>query len=131
MILVDTSVWIDYFTGIATSQTDFLDRILGEQPILVGDLILAEVLQGFRQEDDFDAARRALLSFQIVKMLNPDLAVQSARNYRVLRKQGVTVRKTIDCLIATYCIETNHMLLHSDHDFDPFEAQLGLNVVHP
>ena len=131
MILVDSSVWIDYFNGTATSQTDFLDRILGEQPILVGDLILAEVLQGFRRDDDFDAARRALLSFQVVEMLNPDLAVQSARNYRVLRAHGVTVRKTIDCLIATYCIETNHMLLHSDNDFDPFEAQLGLNVVHP
>ena len=130
MILVDSSVWIDYFNGIANSQTDFLDRILGEQPILVGDLILAEVLQGFRRDDDFDAAHSALLSFQVVKMLNPDLAVQSARNYRVLRAQGVTVRKMIDCLIATYCIETNHMLLHSDRDFDPFEAQLGLNVVH-
>ena len=131
MILVDFSVWVDYFNSTATSQTDFLDQILGEQPILVGDLILAEVLQGFRRDEDFDAARRALLSFQIVAMLNPDLAVQSARNYRILHLQGITVRKTIDCLIATYCIQTGHSLLHSDGDFDPFETQLGLSVVRP
>lgn len=131
MILVDSSVWIDYFIGTATSQTDFLDRILGEQPILVGDLILAEVLQGFRRDEDFDTARRALLSFQVVEMLNPDLAVQSARNYRILRTQGITVRKTIDCIIATYCIQVGHALLHSDGDFDLFETHLGLSVVHP
>ena len=130
MILVDSSVWVDYFNGTATSQTDFLDRILGEQPILIGDLIITEVLQGFRRDEDFDAAYRAFVSFQIVEMLNFDLAVQSARNDRILRMRGVTVRKTIDCIIATYCIQTGHILLHSDGNFDPFENHLGLSVVH-
>jgi predicted nucleic acid-binding protein len=131
MILVDSSVWIDFFNGISTHETDFLDQILGEQPLLVGDLILAEVLHGFRRNEDFESARRALLSFQVVAMLGPDLAIQSALNYRTLRTQGITVRKTINCLIATYCIETGHSLLHSDRDFDPFEDHFGLIVVHP
>jgi hypothetical protein len=131
MILVDSSVWIDFFNGASTRETDYLDKILGDQPLLVGDLILAEVLQGFRRNEDFESARRALLSFQVVDMLGPDLAIQSARNYRILRAQGITVRKTIDCLIATYCIETGHSLLHSDRDFDPFEDHFGLNVVRP
>ena len=130
MILVDSSVWIDYFNGIKTRETDTLDQILGEQILLVGDLILAEVLQGFRRDEDFEQARRALFSFQIVKMLDPELAVQSARNYRTLRSQGITIRKTIDCLIATYCIESGNALLHSDRDFDAFEDRLGLSVIH-
>lgn len=131
MILVDSTVWIDYFNGVMTPETDYLDQVLGEQVLLVGDLILAEVLQGFRHDADFNRARQALLSFQTVQMLDPDLAVQSAQNYRTLRSQGITVRKTIDCLIATYCIESGHTLLHSDRDFDPFENSLGLSVVHP
>ena len=131
MILVDFSVWIDYFNGTATSQTDFQDRILGEQPILVGDLILAEVLQGFLRDEDFDAPRRALLFSQVVERQNPDLADQSSRNYRILHAKGIAVRKTIDCIIATYCIQMGHAVLHSDGDFDPFETHLGLSVVHP
>ena len=131
MILVDSTVWIDYFNGVKTPETDYLDQVLGEQVLLVGDLILAEVLQGFRHDADFNRARQALLSFQTVQMLDPDLAVQSAQNYRTLHTQGITVRKTIDCLIATYCIESGHTLLHSDRDFDPFENSLGLSVVHP
>lgn len=130
MILVDSSAWIDYFNGIVTPETDYLDRILEDQLILVGDIMLAEVLQGFRKDEDFETARQALSSFQTVEMLNPGLAVQSARNYRSLRQAGITVRKTIDCLIATYCIENGVTLLHSDRDFEPFEALLGLSVVH-
>lgn len=131
MLLVDSSVWIDYFNGAITPQTDYLDHILGLQPVLVGDIILAEVLQGFHQDQDFEAARQALSVFQQVEMLNLQLAVQSARNYRMLRKRGITVRKTIDCLIATYCIVTETPLLHSDRDFKPFEDYLGLPVFHP
>ncbi len=130
MILVDATVWIDYFNGIVTPETDALDRLLGDQPLLVGDLILAEVLQGFRDDQDFEVARQALVSFQQVNMLNADLAVQSARNYRTLRKLGITIRKTIDCLIATYCIEAGVTLLHADRDFTPFETHLGLSVFH-
>ncbi len=129
MILVDLSVWIDYFIGKATLETGILDQVLGKEPVLVGDIILAEVLQGFRSDADFEAAREALLSFQPVQMLSPELAVQSARNYRALRKTGITIRKTIDCLIATYCIQSGSILLHSDRDFDPFETHLGLKVI--
>ncbi len=131
MLLVDSTVWIDYFNGRVTPQTDHLDRILPRQPILVGDLILAEVLQGFRSDPEFDRARRALGKFTQVSVVNPDLAVESARNYRRLRRRGITVRKIIDCLIATYCIQTGHELLHSDQDYDPFEKHLGLRVVRP
>jgi hypothetical protein len=128
MILIDSSTWIDYFNGEVNPKTDMLDRILGKELILVGDIILMEVLQGFRKDEDFETARRALSSFTQVEMLNSGLAIQSARNFRTLRKMGITVRKTIDCLIATYCIETGTSLLHSDNDFNPFEVYLGLKV---
>ena len=105
--------------------------MLSQREILVGDIILAEVLQGFRSDAGFEAARRALDRFSQVRMLDLDLAVQSARHYRALRKLGVTVRKTIDCFIATYAIIYSHELLHADGDFDPFEAHLGLRVLHP
>ena len=131
MILVDSTVWIDYFNGQITPQTDHLDRILPVEQILVGDLILGEVLQGFRKDADFEKALKALSKFSQVNLMNPALAVQSARNYRVLRKKGISVRKTIDCFIATYCIENGHALLHSDADFDPFEKSLRLQVIHP
>lgn len=131
MLLVDSTVWIDYFNGIETPQTNFLHRALDKIPILVGDLILAEVLQGFRSETDFDSARRLLSRFTPTQMVSPALAVQSARNYRTLRQKGITVRKTIDCLIATYCIENDHELLHNDRDFDAYEEHIGLLVVHP
>jgi predicted nucleic acid-binding protein len=131
MIVVDSSVWIDYFNGQVTPQTDYLDQILLERPILVGDLILGEVLQGFRSDADFEAARWSLSKFTQVSMMSPELAVQSAMNYRALRKAGLSIHKTIDCFIATYCIENGHALLHSDSDFDPFELHLGLQVIHP
>jgi predicted nucleic acid-binding protein len=131
MLLVDSSVWIDYFNGVVTPQTDYLHAAVVRREIVVGDIILAEVLQGFRSDADFEAARRALGRFRQVQMLDTELAVESARHYRALRKLGVTARKTIDCFIATFAIAHGHELLHADSDFDPFEAHLGLRVVHP
>jgi predicted nucleic acid-binding protein len=131
MLVVDSTVWIDYFNGAETPQVGFLDRVLDQVPILVGDLILAEVLQGFRQDADFETAHRLLTRFTQAQMVSPALAVQSARNYRLLRQKGVSVRKTIDSLIATYCIANDNELLHNDSDFDGYEKYLGLLVVHP
>jgi predicted nucleic acid-binding protein len=131
MLFVDSTVWIDYFNGVENPQTDFLHRVLENTPILVGDLVLAEVLQGFRSDADFETARRLLTRFTQTQMVSPALAVQSARNYRILRQKGVSVHKTIDSLIATYCIEHDHELLHTDRDFDAYEQYLGLLVVHP
>ena len=131
MLVVDTSVWVDYFNGVENPQTDFLNTVLNKTPILIGDLILAEVLQGFRHDPDFEKVRRTLARFTQANMVDTALAVQSARNYRFLRQKGVTVRKTIDSLIATYCIENEHELLHNDSDFDGYEKHLGLRVIHP
>jgi hypothetical protein len=131
MLIVDSTVWIDYFNGVDTPQVEFLNRALERTPILVGDLILTEVLQGFRHEADFETARRLLTRLTQAQMVNPALAVQSAHNYRLLREKSITVRKTIDNLIATYCIENDHELLHNDSDFDGYEKHLGLMVVHP
>jgi predicted nucleic acid-binding protein len=131
VILVDSTVWIDYFNGVTTPETDFLDDILGDQLILVGDTILAEVLQGFRSDKDFDQAYQALSKFQQVSMMNIDMALKSAQFFRLLRKRGVTIRKTIECFIATFCIQNDYELLHSDRDFDYFEEHLGLKVSHP
>ena len=131
MLVVDTTVWVDYFNGVENPQTDFLHSILDTTPILVGDLILAEILQGFRYDPDFEKARRTLGKFMQESMVNPELAVQSTRNYRLLRQKGVTVRKTIDSLIATFCIENDHQLLHNDSDFDGYEEHLELRVIHP
>lgn len=126
MILVDSSVWIDYFRGTVTPQTDRLDTLLGNEPVAIGDLILAEVLQGFTNDRDFNQALRLLTSLQLVNLGGQDIAIQAARNFRTLRTLGVTVRKTIDTLIATCAIEKNLDLLYSDRDFDPFIAHLGL-----
>ena len=131
MLIVDTSVWVDYFNGVKNPQTDYLDIILDKTPILIGDLILSEVLQGFRHDPDFEKVRRSLARFSQVNMVDTILAVQSARNYRFLRQKGITVRKTMDSLIATYCIENEHELLHNDGDFDGYEKHLGLRVIHP
>ena len=130
MLVVDSTVWVDYFNGVGNLQTDYLERIADQAPILIGDLILAEVLQGFRDDADFEKARRAFGKYLQVEMVSPVLALQSARNYRLLRRKGITVRKTIDSLIATYCIENEHELLHNDTDFDGYEKHLGLQVVH-
>ncbi len=131
MLVVDSTVWVDYFNGVQNQQTEYLYQIADKTPILIGDLILAEVLQGFRGDTDFETARRIFGKFLQVEMVNPGLAVQSARNYRLLRRKGITVRKTIDSLIATYCIENEHDLLHNDSDFDGYEKHLGLSVIHP
>ena len=126
MIVVDSSVWIDYFRGTPTPQADHLDTLLGTEPVLVGDIILAEVLQGFSTEGDFNEALRLMRSFDTVVIGSPEIAIQAARNFRTLRGLGVTVRKTIDTLIATCCIEDGFRLLYSDRDFDPFVQHLGL-----
>ncbi len=129
MILVGSSVWIDYFAGAATPQAEKLDRLLGREPLAIGDLILVEVLQGFNRDSDFNKVRRLLTSFPIIRIGGPEVAVAAARNFRYLRKRGVAVRKTIDTMIATRCIESGHALLHSDRDFNPFVERLGLRVV--
>lgn len=126
MILVDSSVWIDYFRGSATPQTDRLDALLGSEPIATGDLILAEVLQGFVSDRDFKQAKSLMMSLVVVDLAGQAIALQAAKNYRVLRSRGVTVRKTIDTVIATRCIESGWSLLYSDKDFDPFVEHLGL-----
>jgi len=128
VILVDSSVWIDYFKGTRNEHTDTLDALLASEPVAVGDLMLAEVLQGFNSERDFNQAKNVLLSLQQVVIGGTEIAIQAARNFRTLRVHGVTVRKTIDALIATRCIEDDLMLLHSDRDFNAFETHLGLRV---
>lgn len=126
MILVDSSVWIDYFRGIATPQTNRLDAMLGSEPLVIGDIILAEVLQGFTSDHDFNQALRLLTSFSVINIGGQDIAVKAALNFRALRARGVTIRKTIDTLIATRCIENGYALLYADRDFDPFVEHLGL-----
>ena len=129
MIVVDSSVWIDYFNGVQTRETALLDDILGLEPIVIGDLILAEVLQGFRSDHDVRRARAALDTLIFEPMVGRDIALISAGNYRTLRAKGVTVRKTIDMLIATFCMENGYILLHSDRDFDPIKEHLGLETL--
>ena len=129
LILVDSSVWIDYFNGLVTAATEKLDRLLGREQVAIGDLILAEVLQGFTDEREFETAKTLLSSFNVVELGGARIAIQAARNVRALRKRGVTIRKTIDTIIATRCIEGGYELLHSDRDFEPFVEYLGLRSV--
>jgi predicted nucleic acid-binding protein len=129
LILVDSSVWVDYFKGTITKQTEKLDRLLGKELLAIGDLNLTEVLQGFTRERDFNEARRLLTSLVVVDLAGKEIEIQAARNFRKLRTLGVTVRKTIDTIIATRCIESGYELLQSDRDFDPFAEHLGLRVV--
>ena len=126
MIFVDSSVWIDYFRGNASPEADRLDALLGEAELVVGDIVLAEVLQGFDRDADFETARRLLSRFQIVDVGGAEIAIQAAHHFRTLRGLGITVRKTIDTLIATRCIVEGWPLLFSDRDFDPFVEHLGL-----
>jgi predicted nucleic acid-binding protein len=128
LILVNSSVWIDYLQGRITAQTEKLDMLLGQEPLAIGDLILTEVLQGFDDERDFHDARKMLTSLIVVELGGQEIAVQAAKNLRALRRLGVTVRKTIDTVIATRCIESGYDLLHNDRDFDPFAKHLGLRV---
>jgi predicted nucleic acid-binding protein len=122
-------VWIDYFRGTRSEQTETLDRLLGHTLLVIGDLMLAEVLQGFDNEAEFHRARKMLTSLEVVDLCGKEIAIQAANNFRVLRRLGVTVRKTIDVVIATRCIESGYDLLHNDRDFDPFVEHLGLTVV--
>jgi hypothetical protein len=128
LILVDSSIWIDYFNGAATPKTEKLDRLLGQEPVAIGDLILTEVLQGFRNDRDFDRARSLLVSLDVVQLAGIEISIAAAKNFRKLRRLGVTVRKTIDTIIATRCIESGYPLLYSDRDFDPFVEHLGLRA---
>ncbi len=131
MIVVDSSVWIDYFRGAPTPHTEMLDSLLGSEPLATGDLILTEVLQGFDSERDFNQARKLLTSLRMIDLGGKEIAIQAARNFRKLRALGITVRKTIDTVIATRCVENGFKLLYSDRDFDPFVRHLGLRPAFP
>ena len=131
MILVDSSVWIDYFRGTPTPEAEKLDALLGSEPVITGDLILVEVLQGFDSENDFNQAKKLLTSLESIDLAGRDIAVKAAKNFRALRALGITVHKTIDTVIATRCIENGLALLFSDRDFDPFVQHLGLRSALP
>jgi len=128
MVLVDSSVWIAYFNGATTQETERLDALLSQEPVVLGDLILTEVLQGFRLDKDYRTAKKLLTSLTIYDLLGQDLAIRAAENYRMLRKRGITVRKTTDVIIATFCIQHNLRLLHADKDFLPFVEHLNLQT---
>jgi hypothetical protein len=131
MVIVDTTVWVNYLGGTETPETIWLDRSLTTTPMALTDLILCKVLQGIRSDRRFTETRRDLLRFEFFPTGGTEMAVAAARNYRALRSKGLTVRKTIDCLIATFCLIQAHELLHRDADYDAFERYLGLAVIHP
>jgi predicted nucleic acid-binding protein len=130
MILVDSSVWIDYFRSADTPQVALLDSFFGRSPLVVGDLIAAEVLQGVRDEGQFKWVKKILDAFEHVDLVGYDLAVRAAGNYRSLRSLGISIRKTMDTLIATRCIEDGLTLLYADRDFLPFVQHLGLKTAY-
>ena len=131
MVIVDTTIWIDYFQGVQNPETDWLHTELHRQRLGLTDIILCEVLQGVRDDVVAKEVERRLLALEVFDAGGVALAREAARNYRALRSRGHTVRKTIDCLIATFCLRGRHSLLHRDRDFDPFEKFLELSVVHP
>jgi predicted nucleic acid-binding protein len=131
MVIVDTTVWIDYFRDTVNQETDWVEAALGSQPVGLTDLNLCEVLQGFHDEFTFARVRRELTRLYVFDAGGSDIAIAAARNYRFLRQNGYTIRKTIDSFIATFCIESGFALLHRDRDFDTFERFLGLQVLHP
>ncbi len=131
MVIVDTTVWIDYLNGVQTPQTDWLDAQVEKQRLGLTELILCEILQGVKNDEQAAETQRELLKFEIMPMTGIELAVAAARNDRYLRGKGRAIRKTVDSWIATFCLVHGHALLHHDHDFDPFEEILGLQVVHP
>jgi predicted nucleic acid-binding protein len=131
MIIVDTTVWIDYLSGRDNDETDYLDRELSRQRLGLTDLILCETLQGVPDERSFTRVLRELRKFELFETGGEEMAILAARNFRRLRQHGRTVRKTMDCLIATFCLQHGHSLLHRDRDFDHFEQVLGLTVIHP
>ena len=126
MILVDSSVWIDFFNGNDTPETERLDELLGVEPIAIGDIIATEVLQGFREEADYRAAKSIIADLTMLELLGSERAIRAADVFRSLRKQGITVRKTIDVIIGAFCIDEKLPLLYSDRDFDPMVSKLGL-----
>ncbi len=130
MVIVDTTVWIDYLRDSTTAQTTWLEAELDRQRLGITDLTLCEVLQGIDTDRQFAEVQRELLRLEVFDTGGTDLATNAAQNYRTLRAKGRVVRRTIDCLIATFCIQNNHVLLHNDRDFEPFEQYLGLQVVH-
>lgn len=129
MIVVDSSVWIDFFNGRSSSKTKILFNALGNEGIIVGDLILSEVLQGFKTETSFKKAKELLSRFDFKEMVGERIATASARNYRFLRQKGLTVRSIVDALVATFCMENDHFLLHSDRDYHHFEKYCGLKAL--
>lgn len=129
MTIIDSSVWIDYFNGKITRESELLDQLLGTTSLGIGDIILTEVLQGFSNDADFNMAKALLETLSFFNFGGKDIAVKSANNYRYLRKKGITIRKTIDVIIATACLEHDFSLLYSDRDFDPFVTHLGLKAV--
>ena len=131
MVIVDTTVWIDYFQGVENPETEWLNTELDRQRLGLTDIILCEVLQGVRDDVVAREVERRLLSLEVFDTGGVEVAREAARNYRALRSRGHTVRKTIDCLIATFCLRGQHSLLHRDRDFDPFEKFLELSVIHP
>lgn len=126
MILVDSSVWIDFFNGVENTETSKLDEILGLEEVVIGDIILVEVLQGFKSDTDYKKAKSVLTTLTIYDLIGKELAIKSAENFRKLRKKGITIRKTADVIIATYCIENKIPLLFTDRDFTPFVKHLRL-----
>ena len=131
MVVVDTTVWVDYFQGVRNHETEWLSTELDRQRLGLTDIILCEVLQGVRDDSVAKEVERALTKCEVFETGGVTLAREAARNYRALRSRGHTVRKTIDCLIATFCLRDQHSLLHRDRDFDPFEKFFDLSVVHP
>jgi predicted nucleic acid-binding protein len=131
MVTVDTTVWIDYLAGVVNAESAWLDRALHRERLGLTDLILSEVLQGVRDDDAFTRVRDDLMRFRVFAAGGPDLAIAAAQNYSSLRQRGFTIRKTIDCWIATFCLLSGHKLLHRDRDYNTFEKVLGLQVVHP
>lgn len=131
MVIVDTTVWIDYFQGIRNPETEWLDAAVDRERLGLTDIILCEVLQGVRDDAAAANVERQLFKFEVFNTGGVEIARAAARNYRLLRGRGHTVRKTIDCLIATFCLREHHSLLHRDRDFDPFEHVLGVSVIHP
>ncbi len=126
MILVDTSIWVDYFNGKDSKHTDTLDAALVEGTVVIGDLILLEILQGFRSDKDYQRARTTLGTLEQFEMFGHSMVIKCVTNFRGLRKKGITIRRTTDVIIATFCIDNKIPLLFQDRDFIPFVEKLGL-----
>ena len=126
MILADTSIWIDFFNGKITTETNFLDNALAEGNVIIGDLIVLEILQGIRHEQDYNKTKKALATLEQFELFGNSMVFECASNFRKLRKKGLTIRKTADLIIASFCIKNKIPLLFSDRDFIPFTEHLNL-----